>query len=97
MDRLPIHAVIPLPVEVDRFGDDLPKQFVVVAGQPVLAWSIRRLLASGVAEVVVALAEEHLEEAPTRVLDDSRVRWVRGGPSRQESVICRLGGSPRCR
>ncbi|MGB5999585.1 MAG: 2-C-methyl-D-erythritol 4-phosphate cytidylyltransferase, partial [Thermoanaerobaculia bacterium] len=78
MDRLPIHAVIPAAGRGDRFGDHLPKQFTVVAGLPVLAWSIRRLLASGVAEVVVALAEEYLEEAPTRVLDDSRVRWVRG-------------------
>jgi 2-C-methyl-D-erythritol 4-phosphate cytidylyltransferase len=94
LDRLPIHAVIPAAGRGDRFGDGLPKQFIVVAGQPVLAWSIRRLLASGVAEVVVALAEEHLEEAPTRVLDDSRVRWVRGGPSRQESVIAGLEAVP---
>ena len=94
MDRLPIHAVIPAAGRGDRFGDDLPKQFTVVAGQPVLAWAIRRLLASGVAEVVVALAEEYLEEAPSRVLDDSRVRWVRGGLSRQESVIAGLEAVP---
>lgn len=94
MDRLPIHAVIPAAGRGDRFGDDLPKQFAVVAGQPVLAWAIRRLLASGVAEVVVALADEYLEDAPTRVLDDSRVHWVQGGPSRQESVIAGLEAVP---
>lgn len=90
MSRLPIHAVIPAAGRGDRFGHDLPKQFAVIAGQPVLAWSIRRLLECGVAEVVVALAEEFLEEASDRILEDSRVRWVLGGPSRQESVTAAL-------
>jgi 2-C-methyl-D-erythritol 4-phosphate cytidylyltransferase len=90
LDRLPIHAVIPAAGRGDRFGNDVPKQFMVIAGQPVLAWAIRRLLASGVAEVVVAVAEEFLDEAAKRVLDDPRVKWVVGGPSRQESVIAGL-------
>lgn len=94
MDRLPIHAVIPAAGRGDRFGNGIPKQFVEVAGQPVLTWAIRRLLACGVAEVVVALAEEYLDDAATGVLDDSRVRWVAGGPSRQESVISGLEAAP---
>jgi len=39
----------------ERLGADRPKAFVVLAGRPMLEWSVEALRAAGVAEIVVAL------------------------------------------
>ena len=69
---------------------ELPKQFLELAGEPILVRTLKQVLrVDGVAQVVIALPGAHL--AGTRSLLKSRpwsvpVACVRGGPNRQESV-----------
>jgi 2-C-methyl-D-erythritol 4-phosphate cytidylyltransferase len=97
-DKLPagvsFHALVPAAGRGERFGGDLPKQFVAVAGRPLLAWTLDRLLATAAASVVVALPAEELEECRARLPADERVRLVVGGSTRQASVASALEASP---
>jgi 2-C-methyl-D-erythritol 4-phosphate cytidylyltransferase/2-C-methyl-D-erythritol 2,4-cyclodiphosphate synthase len=68
----------------------VPKQFLELAGTPVLIHTVARVLElENVCEVVIALPRAHLEAA-RRVLGKHAwpvpVRCVAGGPTRQESV-----------
>ena len=88
-----VHAVVPAAGRGLRFGGTLSKQFESIAGRPLLAWTVERLLAAGVDSVTVALPGD-VALAPPDWLRDSRVRTVRGGDSRQESVTAALAASP---
>jgi 2-C-methyl-D-erythritol 4-phosphate cytidylyltransferase/2-C-methyl-D-erythritol 2,4-cyclodiphosphate synthase len=68
----------------ERAGGAVPKQFRLLAGQPVLAWSIRALQAAGMAEIVVAVSAE--QEAAARAIVGPEARLVRGGATRTDSV-----------
>lgn len=89
----PVHAVVPAAGRGLRFGGTLSKQFESIAGRPLLAWTVGRLLAAGVDSVTVALPGD-VAAAPPDWLRDSRVRTVPGGDSRQESVTAALAVSP---
>ncbi len=96
-DSLPpdhsLHAIVPAAGRGDRFGGPSPKQFVRIAGRPLVSWTIEKLLAAGCASIVVALPEESLAEA-RGLATDSRVRFVAGGSTRQASVAAALMESP---
>jgi 2-C-methyl-D-erythritol 4-phosphate cytidylyltransferase / 2-C-methyl-D-erythritol 2,4-cyclodiphosphate synthase len=69
-----------------RFGAPVPKQFLCIAGRPILQWSVEALLRSPqVAELVVAVPAEVLADLP-RYLRAGRVSVVEGGERRQDSV-----------
>lgn len=89
----PVHAVVPAAGRGLRFGGSLSKQFESIAGRPLLAWTVGRLLAAGVDSVTVALPAD-VAAAPPDWLRDPRVRTVQGGDSRQESVAAALAASP---
>ena len=72
----------------------LPKQFLPVAGRPLLQWAIERLRAAGVASFVVAVPAELLAEATDLLLGTPDVQVVAGGATRQESVARALAASP---
>jgi len=76
----------------DRFGGDRAKQFVEVAGRPLLAWTAERLFAAGVEEIVIALPEG--SRLPEDAVFARRVRAVVGGASRQESVAAGILNYP---
>ena len=70
----------------ERLGADRPKAFVVLAGRPMLEWSVVALRAAGIEDIVVALppgcqAPEGCTGAP-------------GGATRSESVRSALGAAP---
>ena len=88
------HAVVPAAGRGERFGGSLPKQYLEIAGRPLLAWTVARLLESGALSVVVALPEEDVATAPARIADDPRLTWVAGGEIRQDSVAAALAASP---
>jgi 2-C-methyl-D-erythritol 4-phosphate cytidylyltransferase len=67
----------------ERLGAGRPKAFVVLAGRPMLDWSLEAL-APACERVVVAVPAGH-EEEPDR---------VRGGESRSESVRNALSAAP---
>ena len=72
----------------ERLGRDRPKAFVLLAGRPMLEWSIDALReVEAVDEVVVALPPEHLDAAPAGTVP------VAGGEFRSQSVRAALGAS----
>src|ERR687897_23400 len=48
----------------ERLGAGRPKAFVVLAGRPMLAWSIEAMRAAGIDEIVVALPRVPPEHFP---------------------------------
>ena len=62
----------------ERLGASRPKAFVVLAGRPMLEWSLDALRAAGIERVVVALPPG--EQAPEGCIG------VQGGATRSESV-----------
>jgi 2-C-methyl-D-erythritol 4-phosphate cytidylyltransferase len=69
----------------ERLGAGRPKAFVVLAGRPMLEWSLDAVRAAGIEEIVVA--------APPDVSLE-RVRVVAGGATRSESVRAALAAAP---
>jgi 2-C-methyl-D-erythritol 4-phosphate cytidylyltransferase len=71
----------------ERLGASRPKAFVVLAGRPMLEWSLAALRAAGIEEVVVALPAGH---------DTGRddVITVAGGATRSASVRAALAAAP---
>jgi 2-C-methyl-D-erythritol 4-phosphate cytidylyltransferase/2-C-methyl-D-erythritol 2,4-cyclodiphosphate synthase len=83
---LHVTAIIAAAGRGVRLGGAVPKQFLDVGGEPMLARSVRAFLAHpAIAEVIVALSPE-LAAAPPAYLRVPRVRVVAGGSRRQDSV-----------
>ena len=76
-------VIIPAAGSGSRFGGELPKQFLPLAGRPVLLNTIERFFTvEAVTRIVVAVAEPLLGG----VKQTDRVRFVAGGATRQQSV-----------
>ncbi len=71
----------------ERLGAGRPKAFVVVAGRPMLEWSLEALRAAGIDEIVVAAPADELELPPGVIV-------VPGGATRSESVRAALAAAP---
>jgi 2-C-methyl-D-erythritol 4-phosphate cytidylyltransferase len=67
----------------ERLGASRPKAFVVLAGRPMLEWSLDALRAAGLEEVVIALPE-----------GETGYAGVPGGATRSESVRRALAAAP---
>lgn len=79
-----IAVIIPAAGTGSRFGGELPKQFHLLAGKPMIQHVIERfLLDENVSRVIVPVAEILLAS----VKNSERVVWVAGGGTRQQSVI----------
>lgn len=82
-----------------RLGRDAPKALVELRGRPLVVHAARRLVASGVVDVLVVTAPEERVEDVTRLLvaEDLPVpvSVVAGGGSRQASVAAGLALLPR--
>jgi 2-C-methyl-D-erythritol 4-phosphate cytidylyltransferase len=88
-----IHALVLAGGSGDRFGADVPKQFVRLAGEPILLRSIRAVAGAGVDRLVVVSHPGWMTE--TRELVEKAelgipVAVVVGGVSRNESTQCGL-------
>ena len=70
----------------ERLGADRAKAFVVLAGRPMLEWSVAALRAAGIDDIVVALPPG--EDAP------AGCTGVPGGATRSESVRRALAAAP---
>ncbi|MBK5258306.1 MAG: 2-C-methyl-D-erythritol 4-phosphate cytidylyltransferase [Thermoanaerobaculia bacterium] len=80
-----ILVIIPAAGSGTRFGGELPKQFQQLGGKPVIQRVIERFLFhEDVVRVVVAVSEQLL--ASVAQAPGDRVRFVRGGDTRQQSV-----------
>ena len=70
-----------------RLGADRPKQFLDIGGRSILETSVGALAASDrIDEIIVALPEEHLDDAKTWRASSKPVTIVAGGARRQDSV-----------
>jgi 2-C-methyl-D-erythritol 4-phosphate cytidylyltransferase len=78
-------AIIPAGGSGSRFGAQIPKQFHLLAGKPILQHTIERFLADEeVAKIIVPVVEAALpgvERSPM-----ARVKFVAGGTTRLQSV-----------
>ena len=70
----------------ERLGAGRPKAFVVLAGRPMLEWSLEALRAAGIEDIVVALPPG--SEAPEGCVG------VAGGDARSASVRAALAAAP---
>src|SRR5688572_30645207 len=96
-----IAAVIAAGGTGTRLGKDVPKQFLELAGKPILLHTLEGILSlPDVRQVVIALPVKHIPPAK-KLLE--RQKWriaiscIGGGPSRQESVqraVSRVKGDP---
>ena len=78
-----VAVIIPAAGSGSRFGGDIPKQFRMLGGKPILQRVVERFLVhERVGRIVVAVAEILLAE----VKQTDRVRFVAGGATRQQSV-----------
>jgi len=81
---MPVAVIIPAAGSGSRFGGDVPKQFRLLGGKPILQRVVERFLVhERVGRIVVAVAEMLLAE----VKQTDRVRFVAGGATRQQSVM----------
>lgn len=82
-----IWAILPAAGIGRRMGSPIPKQYLTLAGKPVIQHSMEKLLrVSALRELVIALhpEDEHFEKLK---LPDDRLSLVSGGDTRQESVL----------
>jgi len=84
-----VHAILLAGGAGDRFGAEIPKQFVRLAGEPILLRSIRTVAAAGIDDLVIVahpdwIAETERELAGAGVSIPACV--VAGGSTRNEST-----------
>jgi 2-C-methyl-D-erythritol 4-phosphate cytidylyltransferase len=96
-DQLPgrLWAVVPAAGRGARFGGDVPKQYLEVAGEPLLAHTLRALLAHPkVQGAVVVLAEGDERWPRWREREGKPLLTCVGGDSRADSVLAGLAALP---
>lgn len=83
-------AILPAGGSGRRFGGEIPKQFILLSGRPLIAWAMDRLEASRhIVELVVAVPDEHRGRMEDLIAAGSwsvPIRLASGGPTRQDSV-----------
>ena len=88
-------AVVPAAGRGVRFGGDVPKQYLEVAGEPLLAHSLRALLAHPVVEgAVVVLAADDTLWPGWNMFADKPILACIGGAARADSVLAGLAALP---
>ena len=84
-----IHAILLAGGDGNRFGADLPKQFVRLAGEQILARSLRAIKAAGVDRIVVVANPNWVAETQAVVAAETTTiptTVVVGGKTRNEST-----------
>ncbi|MFN4134037.1 MAG: bifunctional 2-C-methyl-D-erythritol 4-phosphate cytidylyltransferase/2-C-methyl-D-erythritol 2,4-cyclodiphosphate synthase [Novosphingobium sp.] len=69
-----------------RAGTDVPKQFVIWQGKPLVRHSVESLIAAGISPVVVAIPAAWEAKAAAALAGLEQIVFVTGGATRQESV-----------
>src|SRR5260221_2317927 len=78
-----VFVIVPAAGSGSRFGGDIPKRFLAVAGKPILQHVVERCVVDGeVSRIIVPIAEALV----TSVKPMPRVQFVAGGATRQQSV-----------
>lgn len=86
-----VHAVIPAAGAGRRFGADLPKQYLPLAGMPIQQHTLDRLSAiPAIAHLVVPVAADDTRARELAYARPQRLRFVTGGGERMDSVLAGL-------
>ena len=87
-------AIVPAGGVGLRMGREIPKQFLELAGRPILIHSLLALQkSSSIQSIIIAAPEDHIENTRKLVSDyglASITKVVAGGETRQESVRAAL-------
>jgi 2-C-methyl-D-erythritol 4-phosphate cytidylyltransferase len=84
-----IHALVLAGGSGDRFGAEMPKQFVRLAGEPILARTVRAIVSAGIDRLVVVSHPSWVDETRELVEAlalDVPTAVVGGGATRNESA-----------
>ena len=88
-------VIIPAAGRGSRFGGDLPKQYAHVLGQPLLAHTLKALLAHpGVAGAVMVLAADDERWPGWGSVAGKPILTCHGGDARADSVLAGLAALP---
>lgn len=88
-------AVMPAAGRGSRLGGEVPKQYMTLAGRPMIEHSLRALLGHpGVDGVMVALAPDDPWWAGWRHMEDKPIYTCIGGAERADSVLAALQALP---
>lgn len=90
-------VVIPAAGSGTRFGSETPKQFLLLGGRAVIAYTIRRFVESPRVDRVVVSASPDRHDTLRTIIASERwtnVSVVAGGETRQESVLRGLEALP---
>jgi ribitol-5-phosphate 2-dehydrogenase (NADP+) / D-ribitol-5-phosphate cytidylyltransferase len=99
MAGVAVHAIVLAAGDGNRFGADMPKQFLRLAGEQILLRTVRTVAAAGVDRLVVVAHPKWLDEtrqAVARAGLNVPVEVVAGGATRNESTrngIASLGAA----
>jgi len=93
-----VTAIVPAAGSGVRFGGVVPKQYLPLAGLPLLAWTLRALAGSGHVDcIVVLVAPGHEARCRAEILAPYGLpvdQVLPGGADRQASVYAGLSGAP---
>lgn len=90
-----IWAIVPAAGRGSRFGSEVPKQYLDVAGQPLIAHALQALLAHPTVQgAVVVLAEGDTHWPGWQSLVDKPLVTCIGGSERADSVLAGLAALP---
>jgi 2-C-methyl-D-erythritol 4-phosphate cytidylyltransferase len=88
-------AVVPAAGRGTRFGGEMPKQYLAIAGRPMIEHSLRALLGHpDVDGVMVALAPDDPWWGGWRYLENKPIYTCIGGAERADSVLAALQALP---
>ena len=88
-------AVVPAAGRGTRFGGERPKQYLEVAGRPLIAYTLDALLSHpSVSGVMVVLAEDDRNWRDWETWDGKPILTCTGGAERADSVLAGLDALP---
>jgi 2-C-methyl-D-erythritol 4-phosphate cytidylyltransferase / 2-C-methyl-D-erythritol 2,4-cyclodiphosphate synthase len=82
----PFAAIVVAAGKGLRVGGDIPKQFRMLRGKPIIRWSIEALAHADADVIVTVVSPDTEAEARAVLAGIDGVRFVHGGATRQESV-----------
>jgi len=89
-------CVVPAAGRGARFGAERPKQYVALAGRPLLEWTLERLAATPcIAGIMLVLAADDREWAPRDRVGGKPLLATTGAAERSGSVLAGLRALPR--
>jgi len=83
-------CVVPAGGSGTRFGAAVPKQYLSLAGRPLLSWTLDALLAAGPEAIVLIVAPDDTHAARLPGLPEAVHIVADGGATRAESVLAGL-------